>query len=450
MNKKMMLLAVFLVLSLLMAACGSSGTNDKTAPENQPQTNSDSNSKDSADSSDADTAKKSVEIFSWWTGAGEEAGLLGLIDLFNQKHPDIEVINAAVAGGAGTNAKAVLASRMQGGDPPGTFQVHGGAELNTGWVAAGKMESLNALYESEGWMDKFPKDLIDMVSHDGTIYSVPVNIHRGNVLFYNKKIFDDNHLTPPTTFEEFFKAADALQAQGIIPLALGDKEPWTATMVFEDALLGVLGPEDYKQLFTGEIAFDDAKVKDALEKTKRMFSYINEDHAARNWQDAAQLVANGQAAMNIMGDWAKGYFTTDLKLQPNVDFGWIATPDTGGSFMVITDTFGLPKGVKDANSVDEWLKVLGSVEGQDIFNPLKGSIPARVDADSSKYDVYGQSTIADFKQSSLTPSLAHGSAAAEGFLTQVNQVMTIFVTKGDVDQAAKSLRDAQVSSGIVK
>jgi cation diffusion facilitator family transporter len=32
---------------------------------------------------------------------------------------------------------------MQGNDPPSTFQVHGGAELNESWVAAGKMEPLN-------------------------------------------------------------------------------------------------------------------------------------------------------------------------------------------------------------------------------------------------------------------------------------------------------------------
>ncbi|CAH0118384.1 MULTISPECIES: ABC transporter substrate-binding protein [unclassified Paenibacillus] len=446
-QKMLLLISVMIVLSMFMAACGNSGS-EKPATTGDPAPTAQEPEK--KEETKAPEGKKSVEIFSWWTGAGEEAGLLGLIDLFNQKHPDIEVINAAVAGGAGTNAKAVLASRMQGGDPPGTFQVHGGAELNTGWVAAGKMEGLNDLFESEGWMDKFPKDLIDMVSDGGTIYSVPVNIHRGNVIFYNKKIFDDNGLTPPTSFEEFVTVADALKAKGITPLALGDKEPWTATMVFENVLLGVLGPEDYKKLFTGEIAFDDAKVKDSLEKTKKMFSYINDDHAARNWQDASQLVANGQAAMNIMGDWAKGYFTTDLKLQPNVDFGWIATPNTANSFMVITDTFGLPKGVKDPDTVKEWLKVLGSVEGQDVFNPLKGSIPARVDADASKYDVYGQSTIEDFKKSSLAASLAHGSAASEGFLTQANQVMTIFVTNGDVEQAAKSLRDAQVSSGMAQ
>lgn len=452
-RRMLLILSVVVMLSLFLAACGGTKSGSDSSPTKggtTPETTDNSKNAKSGDTKKSEDTKKSVEIFSWWTGAGEEAGLLGLIKLFNEKHTDIEVINAAVSGGAGTNAKAVLSSRMQGGDPPGTFQVHGGAELNAGWVAAGKMDSLNELYESEGWMDKFPKDLIDMVSDNGMIYSVPVNVHRGNVIFYNKKIFDDNGLTAPATFDEFFKVAEALKAKGITPLALGDKEPWSASMVFESALLGVMGADDYKKLFTGEIAFDDQKVKEALEMTKKMLNYTNDDHAARNWQDASQLVANGQAAMNIMGDWAKGYFTTDLKLQPNVDFGWIATPNTGNSFMVITDTFGLPKGVKDPDSVKEFLKVLGSVEGQDVFNPLKGSIPARVDSDVSKYDAYGQATIEDFKKSSLAPSIAHGSAAPEGFVTQLNQVMSIFVTKGDVEQAAKSLKDAQASSGMLK
>jgi len=61
-----------------------------------------------------------------------------LIKFFEEKYPNVPIENAAVAGGAGTNAKAVLASRMQGDDSPATFQVHGGAELNEGWVAARK------------------------------------------------------------------------------------------------------------------------------------------------------------------------------------------------------------------------------------------------------------------------------------------------------------------------
>lgn len=438
-----LLLSAIAVSGMLLAGCGSNA--DKAGSSGSP---SGGNNNTSAPASSPSSEPQSqdgnqVEIFSWWTGAGEEAGLLGLIQLFEEKHTGIEVVNSAVAGGAGTNAKAVLASRMQGGDPPDAFQVHGGAELNTGWVAAGKVTALNDLYEAEGWMDRFPRELIELVSLDGNIYSVPVNIHRGNVLFYNKKIFDDNNLQAPTTFEQFFAVADALQAKGIVPLALGDKEPWTATMLFENVLLGELGTEDYKKLWTGELSFDDARVKTSLETFKRMLTYVNSDHAARNWQDAAQLVATGEAAMNVMGDWAKGYFTTDLKLKANEDFGWVATPNTEGMFMVVTDTFAIPLGAKNESSAREFLKVLGSVEGQDVFNPLKGSIPARIDADKSKYDVYGQQTIEDFKSSKLAPSMAHGSAAPEGFMTQADQAINIFVTNGDVELALKSLKQAQ-------
>lgn len=445
-RKLSLTLSAVTLAGTLLTACGADTDANTTEVKESPAPSAGANTP----APKANAEKKQVEIFSWWTGAGEEAGLQGLIKLFKEKHPDIEVINAAVAGGAGTNAKAVLASRMQGGDPPSSFQVHGGAELNTGWVAADKVSPLNDLYDSEGWKAKFPKDLIDMVSKDGNIYSVPVNIHRGNVIFYNKKIFDDNGLKAPTTFDEFFKVADALKAKGITPLALGDKEPWTATMLFENVLLGEFGPDDYKKLWTGEIPFDDARVKKSLETFKKMLTYINKDHAARNWQDAAQLVAKGEAAMNNMGDWAKGYFTTDLKLKANEDFGWVASPNSDGSFMVITDTFALPKASKDQATAKEFLKVLGSVEGQDVFNPLKGSIPARIDADASKYDIYGKTTIEDFKKSKLTPSMAHGSAAPEGFTTQANQAINIFVTQGDVEQAAKALKQAQDANGMKK
>ncbi|KRE48452.1 ABC transporter substrate-binding protein [Paenibacillus sp. Soil724D2] len=450
-RKLSIILTTVTVTGSLLTACG---TSTKEATNNSPAPSAAANTPAATAAAVATSApaatKKQVEIFSWWTGAGEEAGLQGLIKLFKGKYADIEVINAAVAGGAGTNAKAVLASRMQGGDPPSAFQVHGGAELNTGWVAAGKVSPLNDLYDKEGWKDKFPKDLIDMVSKDGNIYSVPVNIHRGNVIFYNKKIFDQNGLKAPTTFDEFIKVADALKAKGITPLALGDKEPWTATMLFENVLLGELGADDYKKLWTGEIPFDDARVKKSLETFKKMLTYVNKDHAARNWQDAAQLVAKGEAAMNNMGDWAKGYFTTDLKLKANEDFGWAASPNTNGTFMVVTDTFALPKDSKDQATAKEFLKVLGSVEGQDVFNPLKGSIPARVDADASKYDIYGKTTIEDFKKSKLTPSMAHGSAAPEGFTTQANQAINIFVTQGNVEQAAKALKAAQDANGMKK
>ncbi len=440
--------SVLFLLGTVLAGCGGSepagGTGNaggqETAANNEAGGEKNGGSTETGGEKDGG-GKKQLEIFSWWTHGGEADGLNALYEVFKQKYPDVEIINATVAGGAGTNAKAVLSTRMQGGDPPDSFQVHGGAELNGSWVAADKMEPLNELYESEGWMDKFPKSLIDLVSKDGNIYSVPVNVHRGNVLWYNKKLLDDNGLKAPESFDDFFKAAEALKAKGITAFGFGSKEGWEATHVLETVLVGTLGPEGYNQLWSGEKKFDSPEVKQALETFKKMLSYANKDHAARNWQDAATLIKDGKAAMFIMGDWAQGYYTS-VGMKPNEDYGYVPAPGNKGTFMVVTDTFGLPKGAKHREEALNFLKVLGSAEGQDAFNPKKGSIPARTDAGNGNYDVYLKDQMEEFKTNQLTPSLAHGSAAKEGFLTEANKNISLFVTQQDAGKTAAALQAA--------
>ena len=66
------------------------------------------------------------------------------------------------------------------------------------WVVADAMEDLTSLFEEEGWMDKFPPGLIDLLSTDDGIWSVPVNIHRANVLWYNPAILEANGVAVPT------------------------------------------------------------------------------------------------------------------------------------------------------------------------------------------------------------------------------------------------------------
>src|SRR4051812_42630573 len=110
------------------------------------------------------SAKGKVEIFSWW--AGDEAPALdALIAVFKKANPDIELVNATVAGGSGVAARAVLKTRMLGGNPPDSFQVHAGQELIGTYVVSNRMESLNDLYKSEGWNEKFPKGLLDLLTY---------------------------------------------------------------------------------------------------------------------------------------------------------------------------------------------------------------------------------------------------------------------------------------------
>src|SRR5680860_321769 len=78
---------------------------------------------------DGGVPEDQLEIFSWWTTAGEAAGLEELFKAFSAEYPDVEVINAAVAGGAGSNAQVALQTRLSAEEPPDSWQSHPGAAV---------------------------------------------------------------------------------------------------------------------------------------------------------------------------------------------------------------------------------------------------------------------------------------------------------------------------------
>lgn len=377
-----------------------------------------------------------LEIFSWWAG-DEGPALQALIDLYKKRYPNVEVINATVTGGSGVNARAVLKTRMLGGDPPDSFQVHAGQELTGTWVVADRMEDLTSLFNQEGWMNRFPKGLIDLLSYKGKIYSVPVNIHRSNVMWYNPAKLREWGVQPPKTWAEFLTTCQTLKSKGLeAPLALG--ENWTQQHLWESVALGVLGAADYANLWTGKLRFNDPKAVAVWNTFGRVLDCANKDASGLSWQQAVDRVLEGKAAFNIMGDWAAGYMTTTKGLKPGEGFGWAPAPGTAGVFMMLSDSFGLPKGVKNRTNVLNWLRLIGSKEGQDTFNPLKGSIAARTDSDPSKYNAYLQSAMRDWKSNRIVGSLVHGAVAPESFMSQFGTVMEIYLSGRNAQAAANA------------
>ncbi len=390
-------------------------------------------------------ASGKLEIFSWWTAGGEAEGLAGMFSVYKKLYPGVEIVNATVAGGAGTNAKAVLATRLTGGDPPDSFQVHAGLEVQK-YDPAKYLEPLDALFKSEGWEKVFPAGLLTLLRYQAHYWSVPVNIHRANVMWYSKKVFADNYLTPPKTFDEFFKVADALKARGIVPFVLGDKEGWEAGHAFEAVLIGTLGANGYRGLWTGKTQWTDAKVTQALNTYKRMLTYINTDHAALTWDGAGQYLIDGKGAMEIMGDWENGWFQS----KNYSDYGWAPPPGNAGVFDALSDSFSLPKGAPDRANALSWLKVAGSKAGQEAFNPKKGSICARTDCNQSLFNAYLQSAAKDWRSNALVPSVIHGAAAFESWATQYKDTMALFVTSGDVAKTQAALQAACKDAGVCK
>lgn len=387
-----------------------------------------------------------LEIYSWWTSPGEVEALDALYKVYTTANPNIEIVNAAISGGtgAGGNAKAALKTRLLGNNPPDSFQVHLGRELIDTHVVANRMDPVDDLYKSEGWDKVFPKQLIEIASNGGKTWSVPVNIHRSNVLWYNKKVLSDNGITAPTTFDEFFAAAEKLKAKGIDTLAVGEAAPFHTSHMFETVLMGVLAPDEYRGLWTGKFAWTDKKVTDSLDILKRMLGYANQNYASVAAGDTPDLVIKGTAAMTINGDWTNGTF----KSKKFADFGYVPTPGSKGRYGVLADSFGLPKNIKDHDATIAWLKVCGSKAGQDAFNPIKGSIAARNDADKSLYDAYQQSAIADFQSNDLLPSVNHGAAAKESWMTDLTNTMNAFSGKRDVAATQAELVKIAKDAGV--
>lgn len=399
-----------------------------------------------SDSDESDTGASGgsceLSVFSWWTGGGEAAGLDKLIKIWNEDNSDCQFKNEAVAGGAGTNAKAVLAQRLAANKPPDSFQGHAGKEL-LDYILADQIEPIDDIYDEAGLRDKMPSTLIDQITYEGHIYSVPVNIHRANILWFNPKVLDQAGIAAaPATWDEFIAALDKAKAADVIPLALG--EQWTQKHLLETVMIGRLGTDGWAALWEAGGDWSSADVTDALDRFKTLLTYTNSDAASLTWQDAGKLVIDGKAAFNVMGDWQDGYFSGSLEgdnlaKTPKVDYDWVAVPETEGVFDWLSDSFTLPKGAPHRDAAVDWLTFLGTQEAQDAFNPVKGSIPALTETDASLYGEYLQWNLDEWKNDDLACSLAHGCAASNAWNADIDTALGLFLQNKDVAKFQSAL-----------
>ena len=391
-------------------------------------------------------ADKQLEIFTWWASGGEKAGLDAMTSVFTTANPNTKFINASVAGGAGVNAKAVLASRLEANNPPDSFQAHAGMELD-GYVKSGKLEDLTSLYASEGWDKVFPADVLKTLTVGGKIYSVPVNIHRANVLWWNPATATKAGITTaPTTLDEFFADLAKFKAIGIPGIALAGKGDWAIAQLMDYLLLATMGADKYEGLFKGTTSWTGPEVAAALVNFQKALSFGNKDAGNLDWPDAGKLITSGKAGFFIMGDWASAQWQSDgLKL--GTDYTWAAAPGTTNIYQWLSDSFTLPIGAKDRNAALAWLKVCGSKAGQDAFNPKKGSISVRTDSDLTLYDSYLQAAAAQWKTDRLVGSTVHGVNGNNALMAAFDAAAGKYLSGGAKDNAglAKDLAAAYVA-----
>ncbi len=382
-----------------------------------------------------------VEVFTWWAEGSEKAGLDALVKVFDEQNPDLKFVNGAVAGGAGSDAKNVLQSRLQNGEPPATFQAHAGAEL-TDYINAGQIEDLTDLYEEKGWNEQFPEGLLDRLKQDGGIYSVPSNIHRANMLWANPAVLKKAGIEANKTYDSidaWIVDLKKIKAKGIIPLSVATD--WTQVNLLETVLLADLGAEAYNGLWDGTTDWAGSEVKAALEDYSTLLSLTNTDRQGLDWPDATQLVIDGDAAFNVMGDWAEAAFQEQKKTF-NKDYTAVPVPGTDGVFDFLADSFTKPVDGPNPEGTEAWLDSIASDEGQVAFNKAKGSIPASTSADTSSFGEYQQTAVKSWGEDEIVSSLAHGAATSVNWLTDITSAVAKFGSNNDVAELQDGLAEA--------
>ncbi len=388
--------SVLLLLSILIAACAPISTPVPPAPTQPPQVIKQTvivpgtpEVKTVVVTATPEPVKGQLLVFNWWTDPGERDAADAMYKAFTTKYPNIAIENNPIPGSASVNLRVVLQARLSAGLPPDSWQTLGGAELKT-YVDARQLQPLDNIFQAIGYDKLIPKPLMNAISVNGHPYSVPLNMHIQNILYYNKKLFDELKITPPTTYDELMAICKQLKTArpDMTCLALGSKEKWEDAFVFDSILLGEPGgAQHYVDVYKGNVDVStDKDYKDALTKYAALVPYFNTDHASLTWDQAVAVVGAGKAAMTLMDTGAIGAFKSGSNWQPDVDFGAVTFPAKPVRILLFhSDTFGCAVGAPDQDACEKWLSVVGSQELQIPADVIQGGLFARTDIDPTKF-----------------------------------------------------------------
>lgn len=325
----------------------------------------------------ASASAAELEVTHWWTSGGEAAAVAELANAFNATGNTW--VDGAIAG-SGSTARPIMISRITGGDPMAATQFNHGRQAEE-LVEAGLMRDLTDIAEAEGWKDVVhPISLLDACTIDGRIYCAPVNIHSWQWLWLSHKAFEDAGIPVPTNWDEYVKAAPALEAAGKIPLAMG-QQSWQSTGAFSVLMVAIAGKDIYEQVYAdhnAEVAAgpDIARVFKAADDARKM----SRDTKVQDWNQATNMVITGQAGGQIMGDWAQGEFQIAGQVAGE---DYTCLPGLGVNQIISTsgDAFYFP--VMGNEEQAEAQGVLAATmlkpDTQVAFNLKKGSLPVRSD-----------------------------------------------------------------------
>jgi glucose/mannose transport system substrate-binding protein len=394
----------------------------------------------------ATTDTKRLEVVSWWTSGSEAAALDTLFATFRRNEPGVDAVNAAVAGGAGSQAIVALAKRLQKGDPPDVWQTFAG-EAVQGYAGRGVVRDVSSVYTGGDLGATMQPTIRQAMLHDGKPYGVPTGAHRGNVLWFNTALLAEAGVTPPSAdypLATFLADLRKVKASGAVPLCLGGADPFTTVELFENVLLGTIGARGWSDMAADRLDWRGAPVRAALRSFGDLLAYADPAASGLTWDAATKKLAAGDCAFESMNDSAYG----ELVAGGGTDVGSVAFPGTGSTFLAVVDVFVAATKAENAKNALAFLAGISEPATQLAFSQAKGSVPVLRGVDVATLSPYQRESSRVLWSAPVLLSVAHGEAMSPAFQEGFYDAVSAYVRTRDPDSFATDLASA-VTGGRV-
>lgn len=290
------------------------------------------------------------------------------------------------------------------------------------FVDRGLAGDLTDLYQREGWYDTYAPGFVALATVGEKQYFVPTTYYWW-AMYFRTSILEANGLTAPATWDDLLTACDTLNAAGIIPIAIGTKEPWTAAGWFDFLNMRINGPEFHINLMLLKESYTDPRVVDVFDHWRQLYEHncFLPDSGAYDWQEGVDFMNRGEAAMYLMGDFIRDSVPDDM--ESDLDFAMfpVINPDMPIGIDAPTDGFFMAANSTNPAGAYDFLAFIGSKEEQQFSADTLGRLPTRTDVDTSHFTAAQQKGIglvqsadyvAQFYDRDTTPEMAEAGLNA--------------------------------------
>jgi multiple sugar transport system substrate-binding protein len=224
----------------------------------------------------------------------------------------------------------------------------------SGWLEP--LDDLWAKYKDEFKLDDFPKSVMESISHNGHIYSMPI-LTNTEMFFYREDLFKEAGLAPPKTMQEYMEAAKKLH-QGRVAGTVMTMKPVDGCLNETHWYLNSIGEgwfdKDWKPIFNQPAGVN------AVTMMKQMTAFAPRGFTSAANDESTINLQQGLAAMGLQWFTRAASMDDEKKSRFVGKINWVAPP--GGGQRIGNDGFAISKfSSKDKDAI---FKVLATAASQ--------------------------------------------------------------------------------------